>query len=181
MSLSPWEHLSTERLVRFKVFDVLRCQRRSPRTGAEIGMFTIQTLDWVHVVALDDEGRLILVRQYRHGPCTFSIELPGGAISKGEDPARAAERELLEETGYAAGRLRPLGSVNPNPAIFGNRCFTYLASGCRRVAEPELDRGEDLEVIVADRALVDAWIRDGSIDHALVLAGLCLHDLGPQA
>ncbi len=141
-------------------------------------MFTIRTLDWVHIVPVTTDGRFVLVRQYRHGSCAFSVELPGGAISEpGESPEQAAVRELLEETGYAPRRMLSLGSVNPNPALFGNRCYTFLAEDCDRVAEPQLDLGEDLEVLTVTRGELDALVRRGEVDHALVCAGMYLYDL----
>lgn len=177
MPLQPWEHLNEETLARYKVFDVVKARRRSPRTGQDLGFFLIRTEDWVNVVPVTDEGRLILVRQYRHGTETFTLEIPGGLIHRGEDPALAAARELREETGYAARELRPLGRVRPNPALFGNVCHTYLASGCARVGELEMDSGEDIEVVEVPLAEVPDLVRAGGIDHALVVAALYFHDL----
>ena len=62
-----------------------------------------------------------MVRQFRHGLGNVTLEIPGGIIEPGEEPAAAAVRELREESGYRAGRVRLLGSSNPNPALFGNR------------------------------------------------------------
>jgi len=173
MSLRDWEQLSEESLVRYKVFDVVKARRRSPRTGADIGFFLVRTPDWVNVVALTERDELILVRQFRHGTRTVSLEIPGGLVDTHEpDAAAAAARELREETGYEATTLRRLGVMTPNPAIFTNRCHTYLATGCRRVGELQQDPGEDIEVVLVPAASIDALVRRGDIDHALVLAAL---------
>lgn len=133
MTLRDWEHLNEVPLVRYKVFDVHKAVRRSPRTGVDIGFFLVRTPDWVNVVAITTAEELVLVRQYRHGTRTFSLEIPGGLIDAHEDdPALAAVRELREETGHTAERFELLGSMTPNPAIFTNRCHTFLATGCRR-------------------------------------------------
>ena len=172
MTLSDWEQLREETLVRYKVFDVKKATRRSPRTGQDIGFFLIRTPAWVNVVALTDADELLLVRQYRHGTEAMSLEIPGGLVDPDEQPEAAAGRELREETGFEASSLQPIGVMTPNPAIFSNRCHTYLATGCRRVGDPDLDPGEDLEVVVVPAGDVDAMVRAGEIDHALVLAAL---------
>ncbi|GDY01395.1 ADP-ribose pyrophosphatase [Planctomycetota bacterium] len=173
MSLRDWEHLHEESLCRYKVFDVVKARRRSPRTQTDIGFFLIRTPDWVNVVALTDDQQIILVRQYRHGTEQMSLEIPGGLIDPHEqDPAAAAARELREETGYQARHIKKLGVMTPNPAIFTNRCHTYLATGCHRVGDLQQDLGEDIEVVLLPTEQLDAVVRRGEIDHALVLAGL---------
>jgi ADP-ribose diphosphatase len=173
MTLGDWQQLSEERLVHYKVFEVVKARRRSPRTGADIGFFVVRTPNWVNVVAVTEDDELVLVRQYRHGTEALSLEIPGGLIDgEDADPAAAAVRELQEETGFVAARLDLLGVMAPNPAIFTNRCYTYLASGCRKVGEPRPDPGEDIEVVKVPVADLDDYIRTGRIDHALVLAAL---------
>ncbi|MBK8099010.1 MAG: NUDIX hydrolase [Planctomycetes bacterium] len=173
MNPQPWQRLGDESLVRYKVFDVVRSRRRSPRTGVDIGFFLIRTPDWVNIVATTTDDRLILVRQYRHGTEQVSLEIPGGLIDPHErNPIDAAARELREETGYEPTHIELLGVMTPNPAIFTNRCHTFLATGCRRVGDLQMDPGEDIEVVTVPVAEIDARIRAGEIDHALVLAGL---------
>jgi 8-oxo-dGTP pyrophosphatase MutT (NUDIX family) len=174
MALEPWEHLREEPIARYKVFDVHKARRRSPRTGKEIGFFLIRTPDWVNVVAFTRQDELVLVRQYRHGSREFTLEIPGGLIDAGEAPAHAAARELREETGYTAAALAPLGAVNPNPALFTNRCHTFLATGCALAGPPQQDDGEDMEVQLVPIAEAERMVRGGTIDHALVVAGLYL-------
>lgn len=176
MTLRDWQRLGDEVLARYKVFTVRRSRRRSPRTGADIGFFLIDTPDWVNVVAITERDELVLVRQFRHGSERISLEVPGGLIDpQDDDPAAAALRELREETGYTARDLEPLGVMQPNPALFTNRCHVYLATGCTLAGGLEQDPGEDLEVVVLPLTEVPALVRSGAIDHALVLAALAFH------
>lgn len=175
MTPQPWQELGDESLVRYKVFDVVKARRRSPRTGIDIGFFLVRTPDWVNVVALTTDDELVLVRQYRHGTRELSLEIPGGLIDPHEtDAAAAAARELREESGFVADRLEPLGVMTPNPAIFSNRCHTYLATGCRRAGGLLQDPGEDIEVVLVPRADLDRLIVEGRVDHALVLAAFAM-------
>ena len=175
--LQPWPERSRRSLLRVKVFEVLEATRTSPRTGRDHDFFVLRTLDWINVVAFDREDRLLCVRQFRHGTAAFSLEIPGGVIDPGEDPATAAVRELREETGHAAGECICIGEVHPNPAIQTNRCFTYLATGCHAVGELQQDDGEDLEVVRLTLEEAEHAVRSGELDHSLAVAGLYFYRL----
>jgi ADP-ribose pyrophosphatase len=152
--------------------DFLRIRRylaRSPRTGVARRIAVIDTFEWVNVVALTPERDVILVKQYRHGAAKVTLEIPGGIIDPGEDPAHAAARELREETGYSGGAPRFIGRVDPNPAILSNGCKTYLIEDCRKTDEIELDPGEDIEVTKIPLEEIPRAISDGRITHALVV------------
>lgn len=107
----------------------------------------------------------------------MTLEIPGGLVDPGESPAEAGARELLEETGYRVGRLTSLGSINPNPALFVNRCHMLVAENCESVAPIQNSATEETIVELLPRAELPETLRNGGIDHALVVAALYYFEL----
>jgi 8-oxo-dGTP pyrophosphatase MutT (NUDIX family) len=169
-SPSVWPLLSSRTLGDFKVFSVRGERTRSPRSGKPHDFYVLECSDWANVVALTDANEVVLVRQFRAGTRSITLEIPGGSVEKGESPGAAVRRELREETGYAARSWRRIGVVHPNPAIQGNRCFTYLARDCRVAGDLMPDEGEDLAVTLVPLARIPDLIRRGRITHSLVIA-----------
>lgn len=130
----------------------------------------------VAIVAITDNGTVVLARQYRPGPARVLDELPGGMVDRGEDVLEAAERELLEETGYSAEALEVVG--HSWLAGFSTiERYAVLARGCRRVGEPA---GHDDEIIEpVERGLVDfiEQVRAGDLTDSDA-AFRCLDRLG---
>jgi 8-oxo-dGTP pyrophosphatase MutT (NUDIX family) len=118
-----------------------------------------------------------MVRQFRHGLDDFTIETPGGMVDPGESPIAAAARELLEETGYRAAEVVPLGGVNPNPALFGNVLHAFVGHGCEQVAEVVNESTEETQVELVPGEAIGELIRSGAVNHALVIAAFHLFDL----
>jgi 8-oxo-dGTP pyrophosphatase MutT (NUDIX family) len=135
-------------------------------------VFTFECPDWCNVVAVTSDDHVVFVWQYRFGTEAMSLEIPGGVVDDGEAPIESARRELLEETGFAADALEPLSVVEPNPALQGNRCHTFLARGARRVAAPSLDENEELEELLVPVRDLSRLLDEGHVTHALVHSAL---------
>ncbi|MCG8590241.1 MAG: NUDIX hydrolase [Proteobacteria bacterium] len=168
----PWKVLARETLQDCAVFQVGRTRALSPATGDEHTFYRIDSADWVNVVPLTSDDQIVMIRQYRHGADQVTLEIPGGLIDPGEAPVAAAARELLEETGYGSTRVEPVGVVNPNPALFGNRCHTFVARDAAPVAEIQNTATEETAVELVPRNELPQRLQSGEIDHALVVAGL---------
>jgi 8-oxo-dGTP pyrophosphatase MutT (NUDIX family) len=177
----PWPLLSRAALADFRVFRVRRDVARSPRTGRAHDFYVLEGPDWINVVALTADGRMLFVRQFRHGTQAETLELPGGCTEASDaSPLASARRELLEETGYVSESWTLLGVVDPNPAIQTNACHTFLALDARKVAEPAPDGAEDLLVELLAPAEVTRLVGAGEIRHALTVAALHWYHLaGP--
>ena len=169
--------LDTEFLQHCKVFSVSRTRAESPRTGEVHPFFRIDSSDWVNIIPITAAGELVMVRQFRHGLDGFTVETPGGMVDPGETPASAAGRELLEETGYRATEIVPLGGVNPNPALFGNILHVFLGRDAVKVGDVRNESTEETHVELVPQAELAALIRGGQVNHALVLAAFHLYDL----
>lgn len=173
----PWRAVETETLQECKVFSVGRTLSESPHTGEVHPFYRIDSGDWVNVVPVTPDDEIVMVRQFRHGSRDVTLELPGGLIDPGEAPHEAAERELLEETGFQGARVRRLGDVNPNPALFGNTCHTFLVESVVEVAPIRNGATEETVVELVPAARISELLGAGAITHALVVAGLFWWDL----
>jgi len=170
--MQSWEFLESESRRDYGIFFTRIDQLRSPRTGHVLRRVVVEAPNWVNVIARTVDGQFVLVRQIRHGIGAPSLEIPAGIIEPGEEPALAAARELVEETGYEPASIRLLGQVHPNPAFQSNTCFIYLADGCRLVRELTLDDGEDIQVELWSWDALLKAVRSGEIQHALMIAAL---------
>jgi 8-oxo-dGTP pyrophosphatase MutT (NUDIX family) len=177
MSIRPWRVLRSVRDTSYQLFSIRTDTAVHPRTGKSHDFYILESADWVNVIALTPEREVVLVRQYRHGSGTVSLEIPGGLVESGDSPHSAALRELEEETGYCGGTTLYLGAVSPNPAIQNNVCHTYLVSEVRAGSPQNLDDKEDIETVLEPLDRIPDLIRAGSIDHSLVLSAFFLYFL----
>jgi ADP-ribose pyrophosphatase len=127
------------------------------------GYLLAETREWAMVFALCDDGRVPLVRQYKHGVRGPVYDLPAGYLDGDEEPLVCAQRELLEETGYAADEWRHLSSALLDSNRSRARAHLFLARGARQIAPPHLDETEDLETLFFAPAQLWGMVRSGEI------------------
>ena len=135
-----WEVRETRLLLHTPVFDVLE-QSEVSAAGPAGDYVAMEAPDWVMVIPVLGED-FLLVRQWRHAARRLTTEFPGGVRDGAEDPAETAARELLEETGFRAGKLTKLGACSPNPALFANTFHCYLAEELVPTGAQHLDADE---------------------------------------
>ena len=168
-----WQRVSSERGPALGILNVRFDWMRHPAGEPVLKRLVLESVDWVNVVALTTDGLSIMVDQYRFGIGARTLETPGGMVDAGETPLAAAQRELLEETGYGGGEWQSLGAVEPNPAIHPHLCHHYLAKDVRKVAEPTPGPGEAIALEFLNLAGIRAAMRDGRLRHVLALSALC--------
>ncbi len=134
-------------------------------------MFEFPT--WVAAVALTDDDKVILVRQYRHAIQETIIELPGGCVDvTDKNIDEAIKRELLEETGYSFSAVEYLGKTSPNPSTNSNFLHMYLLRGGKKVQHQQLDYNEQIEVgLVSIEELIEL-LQNNKIVQAMHVAAI---------
>jgi 8-oxo-dGTP pyrophosphatase MutT (NUDIX family) len=171
----PWTTTHSEILVEDRWIR-LRADRLRTRQGVEIApWYVLDYPDWCVVVALTEDQRLVLVRQWRHGAQSWSLELPGGVIDRADaDPVAAAQRELREETGFGGGEWRYLYAGHANPAMQTNRLHVVLATGLRQVATATPEPTELISVEFLGVAEVLDGLPHGLIGHSMHVGAICV-------
>jgi 8-oxo-dGTP pyrophosphatase MutT (NUDIX family) len=167
-----WECIRTASGPDLKLFRVRFNWVRNPRNSHTVKATVLEAPDWVNVVALTPEEKVVVVRQYRFGTQETTTEIPAGIVEKDETSQGAAIRELKEETGYSSEEWEYLGYVEPNPAFLNNRCHHWLARNAEQSTLPELDEGEDLSVIEMGLEEVRREIAKGRFLHSLAITAL---------
>ncbi len=169
-----WTEKTRKIVCKTPVMTVFEVNSTSP--DGDEGNFTVMDApDWVITIPVLHGGAgssFVMVRQWRHGAASISIEFPGGVVNPGEEPADGAARELLEETGYRAQKLVRLGSVSPNPALMNNRIHFYAAEDLEDTHTQHLDRDEFVSALILPEREDFEKMGQEPFIHALMCAAL---------
>jgi 8-oxo-dGTP pyrophosphatase MutT (NUDIX family) len=130
------------------------------------------------VIPVTSDDKIVMIRQFRHGTDSVTLEIPGGLIEDSDtDPSIAAIREMEEETGYSSNELIHIGTVEPNPAIQTNRCHTFLAKNAFPKGPQNFDPTESIDLELIKANIVLKMIREGFVTHGLVVAAFAFYML----
>lgn len=167
-----WKKLRSEAGPKLPLFRVRFDTMQHPETSEEFQRLVLEAPDWVTVVAVTTDHKIVMVEQYRFGVGELTIEPVAGIVDRGEEPRDAGKRELLEETGFGEGTWRYLGSVQANPAYHNNLCHHWLVENVVSLQTPKPDAGEAIRVHLMSLDEIREAIAVGRLRHPLGLSAL---------
>ncbi|MDQ0256658.1 ADP-ribose pyrophosphatase [Evansella vedderi] len=170
MTSSPWKVLQSEE-INVHRFNITKEQIELPNEE-EITFSYINFHHGICVLALTPELEVVLLKEYRHAVKTWEWQLPSGMIEEGEDPGEAAKRELLEETGYEAGRWISLGEFHPSPGSTSETIHLFTAMDAEKKSEKHLESSEEIDVHLMDWQQVLDLVSSGEFKHGGGLAAI---------
>ena len=173
-----WEEVKREHIIQDEWLDFRRLAYRLPDGTVSEPYYTYSRRDYVVIVASDENGRFLCVRQYRQGVDRVTTEFPAGGIERNdgkeygsrEDAETAlacARRELQEETGYTSDEWTHLLTIPSNATIADNYAYVYLAQNCRKISGQHLDGTEYLDVKLLTGEEIEALIHQGKFQQSV--------------
>ena len=172
VEMQPEVRLRSERVFDGKILSV-RVDTVSLPGGGEATREVVEHKAACVIVPLDDDGNVVLVRQYRHSVSQVLLEAPAGVVEDSESPEECAQRELQEETGYAASDLTKLGDFWPSPGFCDELMHAFLAS--RLVpSRLEADEDENIQVVRYPLVRVVEMVRIGEIHDAKTIVAVLM-------
>ena len=163
-----WKILSSQYLFNDLWFKVRKDRCETPQGKIVDPYYVYEFPTWVTALAVTDDGKIILERQYRHALGETCIEIPGGCVDDTDASLEdAIKRELLEETGYHFTSFEYLGKISANPSTNSNLMHMFLARGGKKIALQELDHNEEIELELVTVEELKQLIRENKIIQAM--------------
>lgn len=167
-----WKQLGKEYLIKNRWITVRKDHVLQP-SGVEIDDFyVIERPKMIHVIAITENGFYVFEKQYRYAINRECLEICAGLVEPDETPIQAAQRELLEETGYACGQWQQLGVHAVDPSNMTEVSYSFLAKGVKKVSEQHLEKTETIEIVLLSEDEVKQALINGSIVSSLMAAPL---------
>ncbi len=163
-----WKTISSEYIFNEQWFKVRKEVCETPEGKIVDSYYVYDFPTWVGVLPVTEDGKIIMIRQYRHALGEVCIEVPGGCVDETDkDLEAAAAREVLEETGYSFASYEFLGKISPNPSTNSNLLHMFLAKGGKKVAEQQLDNNEEIEVLLLSMDELKQLLKENKILQAM--------------
>jgi 8-oxo-dGTP pyrophosphatase MutT (NUDIX family) len=176
--LAPrWERGTPEDISNARIFTLQKLPSISQGGGKHFDFFRLKAREWINVVAITPENKIILVVQQRHGIDAATLEIPAGLVDPGEKPVDAALRELQEETGFVTEEIIHLGTAYANPAFLTNRSHSFLARNCRPTGTVKRDPAEEIAVVIVPATEIHSLLTSGLLGNAMGIVALYWYDL----
>jgi ADP-ribose pyrophosphatase len=168
-----WKKLSSEYIATHAYFTARQDVCEMPNGKIVNPYFVVELPTTACAVAITEDDKIIMVKQYRHPVEQVLYELPGGFVDKDEPIEKAIQRELLEETGYVFTKVKHLGSVAANPGLLNNFTKLFLLTGGKKIAQQQLDDNEQIEIVLLPIEEVKEMLMQNKIVQALHVS--CLY------
>ncbi len=163
-----WKIISSEYLFKETWFTIRKDKCETPQGKIIDPYYVYEFPTWVSALAITEDNRVVMVRQYRHGIQDTILEVPGGCVDASDKNfEEAIARELLEETGYAFRNYHYLGRVSPNPSTNNNWMHMFLATGGERIKQQQLDHNEEIDVVLLEPEQLKELVEENRIVQAL--------------
>ncbi|MGZ5220776.1 MAG: NUDIX hydrolase [Chitinophagaceae bacterium] len=163
-----WKILSSEYLFNDLWFKVRKDKCATPQGKIVDPYYVYEFPTWVTAVAITEDGKIVLERQYRHALGETCIEIPGGCVDDTDSSLEEAiKRELLEETGYVFSSYEYLGKISANPSTNSNLMHMFLATGGKKIASQDLDHNEEIEIDLVSIDELKQMLRENKIVQAM--------------
>lgn len=172
MASNKWQKVKSDVIIEHQYYNVRHDYLVNPRNQKEVKVTVFDTDDAANIVAITKDLKMVLVHQYRFGTNSWILECPGGFIDEGENQQAAAQRELLEETGYGGGNWQYLGNIPNNPAFMSAYIHHWLATDVELLDQQDLDEAEDMEVRLVEVEEVKQMLFNGRINHPHAVSAL---------
>lgn len=172
MEIGKWKILDSKYIIKRPWLTARVDKVELPNGVVNPEYYVLEYPTWVNVIAITAEGKFVMVEQYRHGLANVFTELVAGVAEKGETPLHAAQRELLEETGYGNGNWKLFTVLSANPGTMTNLSYTFLATDVEKIAGQHLDETEDVAVKLLSEAEIKAMLANDEIKQSLMAAPL---------
>lgn len=162
--------MSGEILFESRLFKVEK-RFQTGRSGKQLERHVILHPGAVGILPILDDGRIVMIRQYRVAVDDVLVEIPAGTLEPNEEPIKTASRELIEETGYTAGNIEPMTTILSSPGILQEKLHIFIATNLVP-GETALEDGEDIKLLLLTWGEIREMIRSGEIQDAKTLVAL---------